>query len=98
MDGPEAAPETSVGVELPIDCGYQVCACTKTPPASVQVSNSFSPRDEWRHKAAVASVSGNDPLTKNLDNDKPRPFVAVKITVAHFEFVLQQHVGEQLHL
>lgn len=42
-------------------------------------------------------MAGNDPFNKNLDNDIPRPFVAVKITVAHSEpprVSLQQHVPE----
>lgn len=33
----------------------------------------------------MASVAGNDPSAKNLDNDTAQPFVAVKITVAHRE-------------
>lgn len=57
----------------------------KGTSCSFQVSALYSPRDKWRHKTTVASVAGNDPFTKNLDNDIPRPFVAVKITVAHSE-------------
>ena len=54
----------------------------KGTSCSFQVSRLYWPQDKWRHKTTVASVAGNDPFSRNLGNDIPWPFVAVKITVA----------------
>lgn len=91
MDGLEAEPESLLrAAELPIDCGDQVCVFHKGASCSLGPA-----AQALGTKTTTASVAGNDPFTKNLGNGKKGqkkrktpPFVAVKITVALFFFLL----------
>lgn len=90
MDGLEAEPESLLrAAELPIDCGDQVCVFHKGASCSLGPA-----ARALGTKTTAASVAGNDPFTENLGNGKKGkkrktpPFVAVKITVALFFFLL----------
>jgi len=83
MDGLEAEPERLVRAYSCQLIAKIRCASTQRHLLLFSSIVVCKPQDKQGHKTTAASVAGNDPLSKNLGNDIPRPFVAVKITVAH---------------